>query len=106
MRTAMILLLLTAGFAVGFPLGQDKGFSTGSEWAFVQANIFAREAGVFMPVNYEAGQFRVILKQPKHLYARAWVLADLHEAGMTDMSSVDSSLNERIQLIRNATMVQ
>jgi len=106
MRIALMIVLLMAGFAAGFPLGQNRGFSTGSEWALVQANILAREAGVFMPVNYEAGQFRIILKQPKHLYKRAWVLADLHEDNMAYSDGGDRSLNERIQLIRNASMLQ
>ena len=77
-----MIALLMAGFGAGFPIGQSRGFSTGSEWAFVQANILAREAELFMPVHYEAGQFRIILKQPKHLYRRAWMLADRHEDEM------------------------
>lgn len=95
-----------AGFAVGFPTGQSRGFSTGSEWAFVQANLLAREAGLFMPVNYEAGQFRIILKQPKHLYRTAWMLADRHEAEMAYMSSGAGTLNDRIQQTRNASLLQ
>jgi len=106
MRIALMIVLLMAGFAAGFPLGQNRGFSTGSEWALVQANILAREAGVFMPVNYEAGQFRIIQKQPKHLYKRAWVLADLHEDRMAYPGGGDRSLNERVQLIRNASLLQ
>jgi hypothetical protein len=106
MRIALMGALLFVGFAAGFPIGQSRGFSTGSEWALVQANILAREAGLFMPVNYEAGQFRVILKQPKHLYKRAWILADMHEDEMAYMSRGDGTLNERIQLIRNASMLQ
>lgn len=105
MRIALTLLLLTAGFSAGFPMGQSRGFSTGSEWAFVQANILAREAGLFMPVNYAGGEFRITLKQPKHLYKRAWLLADLHEDEMARMSNGDSNLNERIQLIRNAALL-
>jgi len=106
MRIALVIFLLLAGFAAGFPMGQSRGFSRGSEWALVQANILAREAGVFMPVNYEAGQFRIILKQPKHLYKRAWVLADMHEDGKAYSGRGDRSLDERIQLIRNASMLQ
>jgi hypothetical protein len=98
-RITLMIALLTAGFAAGFPIGRNSGFSTGSEWALVQANILAREAGLFMPVNLEAGQFRIILKQPKHLYREAWVLADRHENEMAD-----SILNERIQLARNASL--
>lgn len=101
-----MIALLIAGFAAGFPIGQSRGFSTGSEWAFVQANILAREAGLFMPVNYEAGQFRIMLKQPKHLYRTAWMLADRHEDEMANMCRDDRTLNERIQLTRNASLLQ
>jgi hypothetical protein len=106
MRIALMIVLLMAGFAAGFPIGQSRGFSTGSEWALVQASILAREAGVFKPVNFEAGQFRIILKQPKHLNRRAWMLADMHEDELAYQSSGDKTLNERVQLIRNASLLQ
>ena len=86
-RTAIAIALLAAGFASGFPMGQSVGFATGSEWALVQADIFAREAGVFMPVRYEEGAFRVMLRQPGDIYNRAWQLADMHheaESGCSD----------------------
>ena len=105
-RIILTIALLTAGFAAGFPIGRNNGFTTGSEWAFVQANINAREAGLFMPVNYEAGQFRIILKQPKHLYREAWVLADRYEDEMAYMSSGDRTVDEGIQLTRNAVLPQ
>jgi len=105
-RITLTIALLTAGFAAGFPIGRNSGFSTGSEWAFVQANILAREAGLFMPVNLENGQFRVILKQPKHLYREAWMLADRHEDEMAYMSSGDRTVDEGIQLTRNAVLPQ
>jgi hypothetical protein len=60
MRIALAVFLLTGGFTAGFPIGRNKGFSTGSERAFAQANLFDRKAG----------PFRVILKQPKHLLIR------------------------------------
>jgi len=44
-RLVAILGLLTAGFALGFPIELQKGFNTGSEWGIVQADIAAREAG-------------------------------------------------------------
>ena len=106
MRIALVIALLMAGFAAGYPLGRSRGFSTGSEWAFVQANMLAREAGVFMPVNYEGGQFRIILKQPRHLYRTAWMLADIHEDDTVSMSIDDRSFNERIPLIRSASLPQ
>jgi hypothetical protein len=71
MRIIMILILLAAGFALGFPIGQQNGFATGSEWAIVQADIAAREAGVSMPVSIEEGQIHVVIKQPTGIYKRA-----------------------------------
>ncbi|OGW46428.1 MAG: hypothetical protein A2078_14160 [Nitrospirae bacterium GWC2_57_9] len=106
MRIALVIVLFTAGFGAGFPIGRNRGFSTGSEWAFVQANIHAREAGVFMPVNYEAGQFRIILKQPKHIYRNAQLLADRHEDEMAYMSRGDRILNDRLQLTQNALLLE
>lgn len=93
-RIAVIMALLVAGFAAGYPIGQSRGFVTGSEWALVQAEIFVREAGIFMPVNYEDGQFRIILQQPKHLYRNAWKLADLHEDELASGNASDSDANE------------
>ena len=105
-QIALMVALLVAGFAAGFPIGQSRGFSTGSEWAFVQADILAREAGLFMPVNFKAGQFRIILKQPNNLYRRAWMLADRHEDEMAYLCRGDRPLNESMQLRRNTAMVQ
>jgi hypothetical protein len=76
-RIIMVLVLLAAGFALGFPIGKQSGFATGSEWAIVQADIAAREAGVFMPVSFEEGQIHVVVKQPMGIYKRAQ-LAALH----------------------------
>ena len=61
LRIVLMVALLTAGFAAGFPMGRNAGFSTGCEWALVQAEILAREADIFMPVHLESGQFKVIL---------------------------------------------
>ena len=72
-------LLLFAGLATGFAAGRSAGFDTGSEWAFVQADMLAREAGVFMPVSYDGSTFRVVIRQPKGLYRRAIRLADQRE---------------------------
>jgi hypothetical protein len=95
---------LAAGFAAGFPIGRSQGFSTGSEWSLVQANILAREAGLFMPVNFKDGQFTIMLKQPNHLYRSAWQLADKHEDELVDMNGGDGTLNEHMQLTRNTFM--
>ncbi|HEX9021112.1 MAG TPA: hypothetical protein VF903_07615 [Nitrospirota bacterium] len=88
----LAIAFLLVGFAAGLPIGQSMGFSTGTEWALVQAGIVAREAGVFMPVNFEEGQFRVILRQPGQIYKRAWRLADMHED--EDMVCEDRDRNE------------
>ena len=104
LRIIVTIALVTAGFAVGFPIGRNSGFLTGSEWAFVQANILAQEAGLFMPVSLEEGQFKVILKQPKHLYREAWKLADRYEDETACMSRGDRIVNERIALARNTSL--
>ena len=70
------IALLVAGAAIGFPAGRDLGFKIGSEWALVQADLVAEEAGVFMPVQLQNDRFVVVLKQPPGLYRNAWRLAD------------------------------
>jgi hypothetical protein len=77
--TAIAVFLLMFGFAVVFQAGRTMGFRTGSEWALLQADLIAREAGVFMPVYLEGDKFRVVLKQPRGLYRRAWQMADRYE---------------------------
>jgi hypothetical protein len=79
LQTGCLLILLLLVFAGGFSLGRSMGFETGSEWALVQADILAREAGVFMPVYLEENSFRVVIRQPRGLYKRAWQLADQHD---------------------------
>ena len=79
MGILLIITLVLFGFAIAFQLGQITGFDTGSEWAIVQADIVAREAGVFMPVYMRDGSFRVVLKQPPGVYKRAWRIADRYE---------------------------
>ncbi len=95
-QAALSLALLGAGFATGFPVGKDAGFNAGSEWALMQANLLAREAGVFMPVYLEEGQFRVVIKQPRGLYKRAWQLADAKEEKVPLLTSGDLALSETI----------
>jgi hypothetical protein len=94
------------GFAVGVPVGQSIGFATGSEWAIIQADLLAREAGVFMPVHYEEGMFRVKLKQPRHLYQRAWQLADRNYEELTHGKKCEQTLNQTAQLTRSAYITQ
>lgn len=77
--TAAAIAVLLAGYGAAFQAGKNDGFKTGSEWALVQADIVAREAGVFMPVYMKDDKFRVVLRQPRGVYKRAWRLADQHE---------------------------
>ncbi len=98
-RMFLMAALLAAGFAAGFPVGQSRGFTTGSEWALVQAGMFAREAGLEMPVSYEDGQFRITMRQPHHLYQRAWKLADRFE-DLEQQNKGRSGLPETIRLAR------
>jgi len=105
-RIMLAIALLIVGFAAGFPAGKSAGFTSGSEWALVQANIIAREAGVFMPVSLNDGQFRVVLKQPRRLYKRAWELADRDEEEMRWVNSSKRSLSETVLLARNMSMTQ
>ncbi len=56
---------------------------TGSEWAMVQAEIVAREAGMSMPVTLEEdGRLHIVVKQPEDLYRRARQRAALSIAGV------------------------
>jgi len=82
-RTAVIAGLLAAGFALGFPIGQQRGFDTGSEWGIVQADIAAREAGSPLIVSLEEGQIRVVVTQPRGLYKRAQQQAALYNDRIT-----------------------
>ncbi len=82
MRAAAAIVLVVAGFAIGFPLGQQRGFSDGTEWALVQADILAQEAGFSLPVDLEEGIFHVVVKQPPDLYKRAWQRADQYDREM------------------------
>jgi hypothetical protein len=78
-RIALLIFIAAVGFAAGFPAGRITGFTLGSEWALVQADLLAREEGLFLPVRFEDGQFRVILKQPRNMYRNASELAARHE---------------------------
>jgi len=100
-RILLIIILLASGFAAGVPVGQSIGFSTGSEWALVQAELLAREAGLAMPVSLRDGEFLVVIKHPRHLYKHAWKLADLHEKEMARVGQGKRDLSETIELARN-----
>lgn len=105
-RIVVVIIFMLAGFAIGFPIGRNVGFATGSEWALMQARILAREAGVFMPVNYEEGKFRVVLKQPRHLYKRAWQLADRNDQEMKYINSGKNKLSDHVLLAGRVALTQ
>ena len=105
-QIALSIALLVAGFAAGFPIGKSSGFTTGSEWALLQANILARESGLSMPVSYEDGRFRVVIKQPRNLYKNAWHLADRHDEKMQSMDLLTRPLTETVQLVRTTYPMQ
>jgi len=92
LRIAMMLGLLVAGFALGFPLGQHKGFDTGSEWAIVQADIAAREAGMSLPFSLEEGQIRVTVRQSPDLHKWAQQQAALYNDRITVTKSVKTTI--------------
>jgi hypothetical protein len=105
-RTTMAVALLLAGFAAGFPIGQHMGFTTGSEWAIVQADLIARESGLFMPVNLEEGTFRVIVRQSPDLSREAWRLADRYDREMQYWSSGVRPLHESVNFTQSAYLTQ
>jgi hypothetical protein len=105
-RAAFAIVLLLMGFAAGFPVGRSTGFTTGSEWSFVQADILAREAGMFMPINYKEGKFHVVMKQPRRLHKDARERANRHEAETAYESSGSNTLNERVQLAQKISLMQ
>jgi hypothetical protein len=83
LRIALVLGLLAMGFAVGFPAGQQKGFGNGSEWAIVQAEIAAREAGMVLPFSLEDGQIRVVVRQSPDLHKWARNQAERYNDRLT-----------------------
>ena len=98
--------MLALGFAIGFPMGKSVGFNTGSEWAIIQAEIVAREAGMFMPVHLEDGVFRVKLKQPGDLHQRAWKIADKNFEELAIGANCDRRLVTRVKVARNTHVTQ
>ncbi len=100
------IVLVAIGFAAGYPIGHSKGFTTGSEWAFVQASLISREFGLFMPVNYVEGNFRVVLKQPRGIYKRSRQLADKYESDFVYESYGEKELVSNMMLIRSTYLTQ
>jgi len=105
-RIVLVIVLVLIGFAAGFPLGQSRGFTTGSEWAFVQASLIARERGLFMPVNFVEGHFRIVLKQPRGLQQRTRQLAEQFGADLVYESSSKKELVKNVSLIRNTNLTR
>ncbi len=106
LRALLVLALLVVGFAAGFPVGKSIGFTTGSEWAIVQADILARQMGMSMPVFYEDGHFRVIVKQSRHLYKQAWQSADRYQHEMEIVNKGERPLIETAYWSRNIRIIK
>jgi hypothetical protein len=100
------LVLVAIGFATGYPIGHGRGFTTGSEWAFVQASIISREFGLFMPVNFVEGNFRVVLKQPLSISKRSRQLAEKYESDFVYGSYGEKELVKNAKLIRSTYLMQ
>ncbi len=101
LRLGLVIALLVIGFAAGLPVGKSIGFTTGSEWACIQADIAAREMGVNMPVYFHDGQIRVVVKQPRNLYKHAWQLAERYQKEMEQVNKGERPLAETAYLFRN-----
>jgi len=105
-RITSVIVLLSLGFAAGFPVGQRMGFTTGGEWAFVQASLIARELGLYMPVNFVEGHFRIVLKQPRGLHQRTRQLAEKYGADIMYEKGGKKELAKNVNLIRNTHLTQ
>ncbi len=100
-RIICVVMLLATGFAAGFPIGSNIGFTRGSEWAIVQADVIARESGLFMPVGFDGGMFRVIMKQPRGLYKKVWQEADKRDKqreALKGIARTDATSNDVVYL--------
>jgi hypothetical protein len=98
--------LVAIGFTAGYPIGHSRGFTAGSEWAFVQASIISREFGLFMPVNFVEGNFRVVLKQPLSKYKRPRQLAEKYESDFVYESYSEKVLANNVRLFRSTYLMQ
>ena len=105
-RIVLVLILVSFGFAAGFPIGRSIGFATGSEWAFIQASLIARERGLFMPVKFVEGRFRIVQKQPRDLYQRTRELAEKNVVDGVNECSHEKELVKNISLIRGTNLAQ
>ncbi len=105
-RIVLVIALLVLGFAAGFPVGKSIGFTTGSEWAIVQADILARQMGMSMPVHFQDGHFRVVVKQSRHLYKKAWQSADKYQEVMDVVNQGEKPLVETAFLSRSSQITK
>ncbi|HYA88013.1 MAG TPA: hypothetical protein VEI57_13220 [Nitrospirota bacterium] len=105
-RIALVIILVSIGFAAGFPIGRSIGFTTGSEWAFIQASLIARERGLFMPVKFVEGRFRIVQKQPRNLYQRTRELAEKNVVDVANECSSGKELVKNISMIRGTNLTQ
>jgi hypothetical protein len=99
-RIVSIVVLVFIGFAVGVSIGQSRGFRTGSEWAFVQASLIARERGLFMPIKFAEGHFQIIQRQPRGLQQRTRQLAEKYSADLANQSSGKEELVKNVNLVQ------
>jgi hypothetical protein len=105
LRIVLALVLLFIGFAIGVPVGQSSGFRTGSEWAIVQASLIAREQGLFMPVNFAEGHFRIIRKQPRWLRKRTRELAEKYSEELANKSRSEKELAQNVILDGSSNLI-
>jgi hypothetical protein len=105
-RIVSVIILISLGFAAGFPIGQSRGFTTGSEWAFVQASLIAREMDLFMPINFVEGHFKIILKQPRGHFRRTRQLAEKYGADVMNESRRENKLVKNVGLIRSTYLTR
>lgn len=105
MRIVSVIVLVSLGFAAGFPIGQSRGFTTGSEWAFVQASLIARDMGLFMPINFAEGHFKIILKQPRGHFQQTQQLAEKYGVDVV-LKRQEKKLAQNVGLIRSTYLTR
>ncbi len=98
LKTGLTVVLLAYLLTIAFNSGKKAGFKNGSQWAMLQAQIVAREAGIVLPIYLYDGAFRVVFKQPPGLYRKAWRLADKFDRNKqrTDSEREDASVGSEL----------
>jgi hypothetical protein len=105
-RIVSAIALICIGFTAGVSVGQSKGFRTGSEWAFVQASLIARERGLFMPVKFSEGHFRILLRQPRGLRKRTRELAEKYSEDLANKGRSEKELAKNVRLDEDANLIR